>query len=197
LVRWTWTNQVFQKAGTIYPPAGATALLAATEPAIIGLGWLYPGVVVLGTVIMLAAAMLVNNVMRRYPMYWWAPISASPKPEHRNGSDSTVNDEKGADEEASLEGKLTSNAGNGGAGEERLVVSARDGVVVPRGLQLSGEEWRILRILEGRIIEVYGEGEKEDHDKEDGRSRSVEARGSGDNGLNRVETFNSTSTLRV
>lgn len=190
-----WTNHIFQNiAGTIYPPAGATALLAATEPAIIGLGWLYVGVVVLGTVVMLAAAMLVNNVMRRYPMYWWAPISATPKPEHKNGSESTVNNEKGADEEASLEGKQ-SNTGNSDA-EERLIVSAKEGVVVPHGLQLSSEEWRILRILEERIIEVYGEDEK-DGKSEERRSRSTEARGSGDNGLDRIETFNSTSTLRV
>lgn len=39
---------------TIHPPAGATALLAATEPAVVALGWLYVGVVVLGTVVLLA-----------------------------------------------------------------------------------------------------------------------------------------------
>lgn len=58
---------------TVYPPAGATALLVATDPTVVGLGWLALPLVLLGTVLILVAALLANNVQGRWPEYWWTP----------------------------------------------------------------------------------------------------------------------------
>jgi CBS-domain-containing membrane protein len=60
---------------TMHPPGGATALIAVIGgPKIHNLGFLYPFVPAgLGALILLAVALLVNNLSRhrRYPEYWF------------------------------------------------------------------------------------------------------------------------------
>ena len=59
---------------TVHPPGGATALLAATSPPVVRLGWHYLPVVLLSCVIMLSWAMLWMNLGRaRYPTFWIEP----------------------------------------------------------------------------------------------------------------------------
>lgn len=59
---------------TVHPPGGATALLAATSPPVIKLGWRYLPVVLLSSVIMEVWAMLWMNLGRaKYPHYWLWP----------------------------------------------------------------------------------------------------------------------------
>lgn len=59
---------------TVHPPGGATALLAATSPPVIKLGWHYLPVILLSSVIMVAWAMVWMNLGRaRYPHYWLWP----------------------------------------------------------------------------------------------------------------------------
>ncbi|CBQ72754.1 conserved hypothetical protein [Sporisorium reilianum SRZ2] len=60
---------------TVHPPGGATALLAATSPPVVRLGWHYLPVVLLSSVIMVAWAMVWMNLGRaRYPHYWFWPM---------------------------------------------------------------------------------------------------------------------------
>lgn len=59
---------------TVHPPAGATALLAASTPEISELGWWVLPLVLLAASLMLASAMLVNNLYKRFPGYWWTPV---------------------------------------------------------------------------------------------------------------------------
>jgi len=60
---------------TVHPPAGATALLASTSVEIQVLGWWLLPLVLLAAMLMLASAMLLNNIAgRRYPVYWWTPV---------------------------------------------------------------------------------------------------------------------------
>jgi len=70
---------VMQVTQTTHPPAGATALLPAVDDAIWELSWYYLPVVLLSSVIIMAVAMLLNNIQRRYPTFWIAP-SPPPKP---------------------------------------------------------------------------------------------------------------------
>ncbi|KAM0263566.1 hypothetical protein ACHAQJ_001185 [Trichoderma viride] len=58
---------------TVHPPAGATALLAVVDPTLIQVGWFLIPVMLLGCSLMLGAAMLINNLERRFPVYWWTP----------------------------------------------------------------------------------------------------------------------------
>ncbi len=59
---------------TLHPPGGATALIAVIGgPKVHALGFLYPFVPAgLGALILLAVALLVNNLSRnrKYPEYW-------------------------------------------------------------------------------------------------------------------------------
>lgn len=59
---------------TVHPPAGATALLAATTIEVTELGWWLLPLVLLASVLMLVSAMLVNNLYKRFPLYWWTPV---------------------------------------------------------------------------------------------------------------------------
>lgn len=66
---------------TVHPPGGATALLGATSPPVIKLGWKYLPVVLLSGVIMQVWAMLWMNLGRaRYPAFWLWPPSQNPPP---------------------------------------------------------------------------------------------------------------------
>lgn len=126
---------------TTHPPAGATAILAATEPGCVRLGWLYIGVVAVATMVILAAACLLGNLVpgRRYPLYWWSPLElAKPSANEKDvegaaesGDDMKVQDVKG------------------------ICVSAK-GIVIPQDMQLTEEEMDVLRILEARIRRTSG-----------------------------------------
>lgn len=67
-------STVMSMTKTVHPPAGATALLAATTPEMTALGWWLLALVVLASTLMLASAMLVNNLYKRFPVYWWTPV---------------------------------------------------------------------------------------------------------------------------
>lgn len=69
-----------QLTGTTHPPAGATALLPATNEEIWRLSWYFLPVVLLSSVLLMACALLLNNLHRRYPVFWIAPSPpAQPK----------------------------------------------------------------------------------------------------------------------
>lgn len=62
---------------TVHPPAGATALLAVVDDTLIHIGWFMLPVMLLGCALMLGVALLVNNLERRFPIYWWTPEDLS------------------------------------------------------------------------------------------------------------------------
>lgn len=65
---------VQQITRTIHPPGGATAVLAATSPPIVHLGWRYIPVVMLTCAIMLVWAYIWINLGRRsWPTWWFFP----------------------------------------------------------------------------------------------------------------------------
>ncbi|KAF8881024.1 HPP family-domain-containing protein [Gymnopilus junonius] len=66
---------VMQVTGTTHPPAGATALLAAVNDDVRNMGWYYLPVVLLTSTLALAVALIVNNIQRRYPVFWFQPPS--------------------------------------------------------------------------------------------------------------------------
>lgn len=63
---------------TVHPPAGATALLAVVSNDSLPLGWLLVPLMLLGSVLMLIVALLINNIQRQFPQYWWSPEDLSP-----------------------------------------------------------------------------------------------------------------------
>ncbi len=58
---------------TVHPPAGATALLAVVDREMLEMGWLLIPVVLLSCLLMLCIALILNNIERQFPIYWWTP----------------------------------------------------------------------------------------------------------------------------
>lgn len=71
---------LMQVTGTTHPPAGATALLAAVNKDVRDLGWYYLPVLLLSSALALGVALLINNIQRRYPVFWFRPAVAIPAP---------------------------------------------------------------------------------------------------------------------
>jgi hypothetical protein len=58
---------------TVHPPGGATAVLAATNMDVIRMGWRFIPVVLLGSSLLVTVALIFNNILRQYPVFWWTP----------------------------------------------------------------------------------------------------------------------------
>ena len=58
--------------------SGATALLAAVNLQVRLLGWYYLPVVLLSSTLILVVALILNNIQRRYPVFWFSPTVSVP-----------------------------------------------------------------------------------------------------------------------
>jgi len=130
------TTAVMLLTNTVHPPAGATALLAVTNEQTAGLGWFLFPVMLLGAVLMQVAAVVVNNVQRRYPLYWWTSHPLS-KP--------------GGDLEKSVKEGVPSNYEESLTDFPRRLVVERGDVLVPDGVYISDEEREVLEKISARI----------------------------------------------
>lgn len=70
---------VMSMTNTVHPPGGATAVLASTNAEIIALGWMFVPLILLASLLMLCVALLVNNILRQYPVFWWTPEDVGRK----------------------------------------------------------------------------------------------------------------------
>lgn len=60
--------------GTLHPPGGATALIAATSKPSAEMSWKFIPAILVCSLVMLGWACIINNLgRRRYPIYWWSP----------------------------------------------------------------------------------------------------------------------------
>ncbi|KAI8336468.1 HPP family-domain-containing protein [Blakeslea trispora] len=64
---------IMQMTKTVHPPGGATALIVVVTQSIFEIRWFYVGIVALSAVLQVVIACLVNNIERKYPLYWWTP----------------------------------------------------------------------------------------------------------------------------
>jgi len=122
---------------TVHPPAGATALLAATTPEITDLGWFLIPLVLLGSTLMVAVACVINNIQRQFPLYWWTAANLSKPAEsdiEKFGPGSDIL--RGHDDEKSR--------------QNRIVVD-RGRVHVPEWISLGSEERAVLEVLRGKL----------------------------------------------
>lgn len=71
---------LMQITRTTHPPAGATAIMAAVNLQVRNLGWYYLPVVLLSSTLALVVALILNNVQRRYPVFWFYPTVPIPAP---------------------------------------------------------------------------------------------------------------------
>jgi CBS-domain-containing membrane protein len=129
---------------TVHPPAGATALLAVVSDDSFLLGWWLVPLILLGAVLMTVVAVVINNIQRTFPQYWWTPEDLS-KTKPATGSDSALN--------ADVEGQLSKSSlaqVEGSVNQEQMVIT-RGRVVVPDQLYLTPEEKSFLVELSDRL----------------------------------------------
>ena len=125
---------------SIHPPAGATALLAAVDLKIGQLGWYLLPLVMLSTALVLVTSLLLNNIQRQYPKYWWTPTDVGRKKrpddvEKKSSSKNSLNTKVQDVEEA----------------EEPVIKITKDGISVPGCVYFSDEEMGILQVLHKRL----------------------------------------------
>lgn len=134
------TTAVMVLTGTVHPPAGATSLLAVTNSQTSDLGWFLFPIMILGIVLMQAAALLINNIQRRFPLYWWTshhlrrPVEPDTEAHHQKEE---------PDVPSQYEESLTD--------KPRRVVIERDEYYLPEGFILTVEEKEVLERLCERI----------------------------------------------
>ena len=123
---------------TVHPPAGATALLAVTNSQTVGLGWFLFPVMILGITLMQAAALIINNIQRRFPLYWWTPRVLS----RQQRLDIEKHEKEAPDAPSQYEDSLD---------EPRQLVVNRSNVFVPEGVHLTATEREVLARIQDRI----------------------------------------------
>lgn len=128
--------------GTVHPPGGATSVLAATNSQIIGLGWMYVPFMMLSSALMLAVALIINNIQRAYPVYWWTPRDLRKEKQ--------VDLEKidSHDSREVLRGHSVARTVSGGSD---AIVVAPDHIYLPDTFDLDNDEILVLHRLQARL----------------------------------------------
>ncbi|KAK4461555.1 HPP family-domain-containing protein [Cladorrhinum samala] len=157
---------VMALTGTVHPPAGATALMAVVDEDVSRMGWFLLVPVLLGCGLMLVAALLVNNIQRRFPFYWWSPSEtgqfwakrrAKKSGGEKEGEDGDADENALRRERSGVSsgglGRSTDEEGSGGSdGDEELqVIIKRGEVIIPDGLTLRPEEVMWLETISQRL----------------------------------------------
>jgi hypothetical protein len=136
------TTAAMMLTGTVHPPAGATALLAVTNEQMANLGWFLFPIMMLGVVLMQAVALIVNNIQRQYPLYWWTSHLLSRK-QIKDEEKENIHRKAGSDIPSHYEESLTD--------VPRRIVLERGEIFVPDGVFLSTEEKEVLEKVSERI----------------------------------------------
>lgn len=135
---------------TVHPPAGATALLAAVDNRIRDMGWLLVPVVIVSSGLMIAVGLLLGNVQRTYPRYWWTPGMV--------GRDlRKARKAPNLDVEKVVEKTVETS----GVSFTDVLIVERDKIVIPEFIVLGDVERNVLEVLRGRIQEYYDDMEAE------------------------------------
>ncbi len=121
--------------------------MAAVDPQVESLGWYLLPLVLLSTALTLITSLLVNNIQRQYPIYWWTPAKVG-----RACSEGDI-------EKASTKTAVTSGSSNSLAKAVTLTEStyghsiriAADDIMVPDSFDLTGEERSMLEIIQDRL----------------------------------------------
>jgi CBS-domain-containing membrane protein len=147
---------------TVHPPAGATALLAVVDDGLRHLGWFFVPVVMLNCGIMFAVALLVNNVQRTFPSYWWTPDDLSVRRQKaadpEKGGPGQSDDENSTKSTPGIDEDMTIRADDD-VGSERTrlehdrseVIIQRGKLVLPSHIFLMPEEIQLLEEIGNRL----------------------------------------------
>lgn len=131
---------------TVHPPAGATALLAVVDDGVVKLGWFLVPIVMLGCVVMLATALIINNVQRRFPVYWWTPedVRQHRVPWKRQGDEESHGKAEADEVESRSRSEST-------VKPDPVLIMRPGEVIVPEHMFITPEEKLYLEQLSNRL----------------------------------------------
>jgi uncharacterized SAM-binding protein YcdF (DUF218 family) len=139
---------VMTMTNTIHPPGGATALFAVIDPTVQAMGWIFIPLIILGSVLMFLVALIVNNIQRQFPVFWWTPRDVGRK----SGDDI---------ESFKMEEKLETAERIEYAGIREMIVLDAVRVIVPEGFVLDPEQVQVLEMLRDRLRDWNKDEEEE------------------------------------
>ncbi|KAJ4318766.1 DNA repair protein rad16 [Neodidymelliopsis sp. IMI 364377] len=162
------SSAVMVLTGTVHPPGGASAVLAATEPAITAMGWYFVGLVAWGATLMLIVGLFINNIQRQFPIYWWTPLDIRKA---RKQDIETVPDARGG-----VERRETEEEQKYDQQYEKIEITGAE-VILPEALSLNKDEAELLERLRERLrkrVDAELEGKKLDYGSSSSARSSTE-----------------------
>lgn len=158
-------SAVMLLTGTVHPPGGASAVLAATEPAVTAMGWFFVPLVMWGATLMIIVGLFVNNIQRQFPMYWWTPMDIRRAKEE---DIETVPNGRGGLEPREIEEQRIYDQPYG-----KIEITGAE-VILPEALSLNKDEAELVERLRERLrkrIDAGREGKSiDDTDSRSGKS---------------------------
>ncbi|KAF3049398.1 DNA repair protein rad16 [Didymella keratinophila] len=158
-------SAVMLLTGTVHPPGGASAVLAATEPAITAMGWFFIPLVIWGATLMIVVGLFLNNIQRQFPVYWWTPLDIRRA---KKEDIETVPNGRGG-----LERKETEEEQTYDQPYEKIEITGAE-VILPEALSLNKDEAELLERLRERLrkrVDAEREGKRfDDTDSSSGKS---------------------------
>lgn len=117
-------------------------MLAATSPEITEMGWYFVGLVMWGTTLMLLVGLVINNIQRQFPMYWWTnlPLRETVRDDVEVGEDGNGGFEEGEKKDEAVDDE-----------EVHEICISATGVVMPKDFALNGQEAELLEQLRNRL----------------------------------------------
>lgn len=134
---------------TVHPPGGATALLAAVDPTVSALGWIFVPLALLGSTIMIGVALLVNNIQRQFPTYWWTPKDVGRQ--KKEDLESATEEKKDL---AVLEGRVEKERRH----FQPTITLSPDDITLPEDLALGQMETEVLEVIRDRLRDMARRG---------------------------------------
>jgi hypothetical protein len=154
---------------TVHPPGGASAVLAATEPAITAMGWYFVGLVMWGTTLMVLVGLVINNIQRQFPIYWWTPLDIRKA---KKEDEETVPDARGGIERRETQDKQKYDREDG-----RIRITGAE-VLLPCDLSLNADEAKVLERLRERLRRKVDESKDDEKEKDADETDSSSERSS-------------------
>ena len=133
-------------------------MLAAIDPRVSGLGWYLLPLVLVSSLLMLGAALVINNLQRQFPIYWWTPADVGVGHEARPDIERIASHRTPAVRHPSLD-TAESDTIEGGEkfpielADMRELLITSENVHVPDWLFLAEEEREVLEVLRDRLRE--------------------------------------------
>lgn len=121
-------------------------MLAAVDSTVSHLGWFLLPLVLLSSVLTAVSALIINNIQRQWPVYWWTPADIG------KGRSSDIESAAPRDKDISTELKTSHDEGYD---RSQDIIITTDRIIVPRHIYLAVEEMGVLEVLRDRLREGH------------------------------------------